>query len=63
MPSTPYVITQPQARELLAHVDVPQILRKQFRRTRRGVVENQLDMPVLRTVEKTPNKRCSVRIT
>lgn len=31
MPSTPYVITQPQARELLAHVDVPQILRKLFR--------------------------------
>ena len=31
MPSTPYVITQPQARELLAQVDVPQILRKLFR--------------------------------
>ncbi|WP_237885326.1 ornithine cyclodeaminase family protein [Pseudomonas sp. PGPR40] len=31
MPSTPYVITQPQARELLAQVNVPQILRKLFR--------------------------------
>ncbi|APV40914.1 ornithine cyclodeaminase [Pseudomonas frederiksbergensis] len=31
MPSTPYVITQPQVRELLAQVDVPQILRKLFR--------------------------------
>jgi len=31
MSSTPYVITQPQARELLAKVDVPQILRKLFR--------------------------------
>lgn len=31
MPSTPYVITQTQARELLAQVDVPQILRKLFR--------------------------------
>ncbi|MCJ8206338.1 ornithine cyclodeaminase family protein [Pseudomonas sp. RGM2987] len=31
MPSTPIVMTQAQARELLAHVDVPQILRKLFR--------------------------------
>ena len=31
MSSTPYVITQPQARELLAQVDVTQILRKLFR--------------------------------
>jgi len=31
MASTPYVITQPQAREWLAQVDVPQILRKLFR--------------------------------
>lgn len=31
MSSTPYVITQSQARELLAQVDVPQILRKLFR--------------------------------
>lgn len=31
MSSTPYVITQPQARELLTQVDVPQILRKLFR--------------------------------
>ncbi|MGL6246915.1 ornithine cyclodeaminase family protein [Pseudomonas sp.] len=31
MSSTPYVITQPQARELLAQIDVPQILRKLFR--------------------------------
>ncbi|MCW8275278.1 ornithine cyclodeaminase family protein [Pseudomonas sp. PCH199] len=31
MSSTPYVITQTQARELLAQVDVPQILRKLFR--------------------------------
>jgi len=31
MSSTPYVITQPQARELLAQVDVPKILRKLFR--------------------------------
>lgn len=31
MPSTPYVITQPQAHELLAQIDVPQILRKLFR--------------------------------
>ena len=31
MSSTPYVITQHQARELLAQVDVPQILRKLFR--------------------------------
>jgi len=31
MSSAPYVITQPQARELLAQVDVPQILRKLFR--------------------------------
>ncbi|WP_433737006.1 ornithine cyclodeaminase family protein [Pseudomonas putida] len=31
MSSTPYVITQLQARELLAQVDVPQILRKLFR--------------------------------
>ncbi|MGJ7513306.1 ornithine cyclodeaminase family protein [Pseudomonas baetica] len=31
MSSTPYVITQPQARELLKQVDVPQILRKLFR--------------------------------
>jgi L-arginine dehydrogenase len=30
MPSTPYVINQTQARELLAQVDVPQILRKLF---------------------------------
>lgn len=31
MSSTPYVITQPKARELLVQVDVPQILRKLFR--------------------------------
>ncbi|MBV6827089.1 ornithine cyclodeaminase family protein [Pseudomonas sp. PD9R] len=31
MPSTPYVINQSQARELLTQVDVPQILRKMFR--------------------------------
>ncbi|MDD0998034.1 ornithine cyclodeaminase family protein [Pseudomonas sp. TNT2022 ID1044] len=31
MPSTPHVINQAQARELLAQVDVPQILRKLFR--------------------------------
>lgn len=31
MSNTPFVITQPQARELLAQVDVPQILRKLFR--------------------------------
>lgn len=31
MSSTPYVIDQHQARELLAHLDVPQILRKLFR--------------------------------
>lgn len=31
MSSAPFVITQPQARELLAQVDVPQILRKLFR--------------------------------
>ncbi|MGH8348841.1 MAG: ornithine cyclodeaminase family protein, partial [Pseudomonas sp.] len=31
MSSTPLVITQAQARELLAQVDVPQILRKMFR--------------------------------
>lgn len=31
MSSTPHVITQPQARELLTQVDVPQILRKLFR--------------------------------
>lgn len=31
MASTPYVINQTQARELLAQVDVPQILRKLFR--------------------------------
>jgi L-arginine dehydrogenase len=31
MSSTPYVIDQPQARELLAQIDVPQILRKLFR--------------------------------
>lgn len=31
MSSTPYVITQPQARELLAQVDVPKIMRKLFR--------------------------------
>src|SRR5471030_1532735 len=31
MPSTPYVITQPQACELLAQVDVAKILRKLFR--------------------------------
>lgn len=31
MSSTPYVMTQVQARELLAQVDVPQILRKLFR--------------------------------
>lgn len=31
MPSTPQVINQAQARELLARVDVPQILRKLFR--------------------------------
>ncbi|MCX2899831.1 ornithine cyclodeaminase family protein [Pseudomonas mandelii] len=31
MSSTPYVITQPQTRELLAQLDVPQILRKLFR--------------------------------
>ena len=31
MPSTPYVINQAQARELLAHVDVLHILRKLFR--------------------------------
>ncbi|WP_095106185.1 ornithine cyclodeaminase family protein [Pseudomonas sp. Irchel 3E20] len=31
MSSTPYVIAQPQARQLLAQVDVPQILRKLFR--------------------------------
>jgi len=31
MPSTPYVMTQAQARELLGQVDVPRILRKLFR--------------------------------
>ncbi|MHA3734930.1 ornithine cyclodeaminase family protein [Pseudomonas sp. Eth.TT006] len=31
MPITPFVIDQPQARELLARIDVPQILRKLFR--------------------------------
>ena len=31
MSSTPYVVTQPQARELLDQIDVPQILRKLFR--------------------------------
>ncbi|MFY0729415.1 ornithine cyclodeaminase family protein [Pseudomonas sp. NFX15] len=31
MPNTPQVITQDQARELLAQVDVPQIMRKLFR--------------------------------
>ncbi len=31
MPSTPYVIAKPQARELLDQVDVPKILRKLFR--------------------------------
>ena len=31
MPSTPQVINQTQARELLAQVDVPQILHKLFR--------------------------------
>ncbi|WP_207847439.1 MULTISPECIES: ornithine cyclodeaminase family protein [unclassified Pseudomonas] len=31
MATTPYVIDQPQARELLARIDVPQILRKLFR--------------------------------
>ena len=31
MSSTPHVINQAQARELLAQVDVPQILRKMFR--------------------------------
>jgi L-arginine dehydrogenase len=31
MPSTPHVINQTQARDLLAQVDVPQILRKLFR--------------------------------
>ncbi|MDX9672950.1 MULTISPECIES: ornithine cyclodeaminase family protein [unclassified Pseudomonas] len=31
MPSTPYVIDQHQARELLTRIDVPQILRKLFR--------------------------------
>jgi hypothetical protein len=31
MSSTPYVIDQHQARELLARIDVPQILRKLFR--------------------------------
>lgn len=31
MPSTPVVMTHAQARELLVHVDVPQILRKLFR--------------------------------
>jgi L-arginine dehydrogenase len=36
MASTPYVITQSQARELLAQVDVPQILRKLFRELAAG---------------------------
>ncbi|MEO6676239.1 MAG: ornithine cyclodeaminase family protein [Pseudomonas sp.] len=36
MPSTPYVINQLQARELLAQVDVPQILRKLFRELAAG---------------------------
>ncbi|MHC8324109.1 ornithine cyclodeaminase family protein [Pseudomonas sp. GB2N2] len=36
MPSTPHVITQPHARELLAQVDVPQILRKLFRELAAG---------------------------
>jgi L-arginine dehydrogenase len=31
MPSTPYVITQPEVRELLAQLDVPQILQALFR--------------------------------
>lgn len=31
MTSTPYVIDHTQARELLARIDVPQILRKLFR--------------------------------
>ena len=31
MPSTPYVMTQAQARELLGQIDVPHILRKLFR--------------------------------
>ncbi len=31
MSSTPYLMTQAQARELLGQIDVPQILRKLFR--------------------------------
>lgn len=31
MSSTPFVIAQPQARQLLEQLDVPQILRKMFR--------------------------------
>ena len=31
MPSTPYLIAQTEARQLLAQIDVPQILRKLFR--------------------------------
>ncbi len=36
MSSTPYVIDQAQARELLARIDVPQILRKLFRDLAKG---------------------------
>ena len=38
------------------------IMRKQFGRTRRSVVENDLDLPVIRSVEKTPDERSSIRI-
>ena len=48
MSSTPYVITQPQARELLAQVDVPQILRKLFRDLAAGPVSyTHLTLPTI----------------
>jgi len=47
MSSTPNVITQPQARELLAQVDVPQILRKLFR----DLAEGKAVQPAQQLVE------------
>ena len=49
MSSTPYVINQSQARELLAQVDVPQILRKLFR----DLAAGQAVQPAQQLVEFT----------
>ena len=50
MPSTPQVINQTRARELLAQVDVPQILHKLFR-----------DLAAGQSVQPAPQNASTVR--